>query len=168
MADFKLKYATAASFTITLASLATSSTRLVGRESTAIDNTSNLYLDALVSGKITTGTSPTVNTLIDIWVYGSSLETGPVYPDAITGSDAGVTLTDAPSRNAGLRLGASILVSATSDVDYHFAPFSVAALFGNVMPKKWGLFVTHNTGVNLNATGGNHALEYVGVHLQSV
>ena len=59
MADLKLAYGTASDVTITLASLATDANLLTGRESAAIDNTSALVLDYLVSGKITTGTTPT-------------------------------------------------------------------------------------------------------------
>ena len=55
------------------------------------------------------------------------------------------------------------VTAATSDIGYAFAPFSVASRFGGVMPKYWGLFVTHNTGVNLNATGGNHVFSYNGI-----
>ena len=58
MADLKLSYGTASDLTITLASLATDANLLTGRESAAIDNTSALVLDYLVSGKITSGTSP--------------------------------------------------------------------------------------------------------------
>ena len=56
----KPSYAASSNLTITLASLATSSTLVVGRVSTQVDNSSNLYLDYLLSAKISTGTSLTV------------------------------------------------------------------------------------------------------------
>jgi hypothetical protein len=31
------------------------------------------------------------------------------------------------------------------------------------MPSRWALFVTHNTGVNLNSTAGNHFFKFIGV-----
>jgi hypothetical protein len=164
--DLKSKYANAATITITLASLATSATRIVGVESTAIDNSSNLYLDALVSGKITTGTSPTGGQ-IDIWIYASHDET-PTYPDVLDGTDSAETFTDENARNSALRLGAVIVPDTTSSQTYWIAPFSVAALYGGVLPRFWGLFVSHSTGVNLHATSGNHELKYTGVTLQSV
>ncbi len=72
MSDVKSKYpADSQAVTITLASLATSSSRTAGRESTAISNRSNLDLDHLIGGRITTGTSPTVNKQIDIWIVPS-------------------------------------------------------------------------------------------------
>lgn len=166
MSDLKIKYANAATITITLAALATSSTRVVGRESTAIDNSTNLYLDALVSGKITTGTSPTGG-FIDIWVYGSHDET-PTYPDVLDGTDSGETFADEGSRNSAMKLAHVIAPDTTNDQVYWIAPFSVAALFGGVMPRFWGLFISHSTGVNLNATGGNHEFKFSGLHFQSV
>lgn len=158
-ADVKGAYVASADYTITLASLATSSTRLVGRESTAIDNSTNKYLDYLVAGKVTTGTTPTADRQIDLLVYGSLKDT-PTYPDTITGTDAGVTLTNTGTRT-GLRPVMSPSTTATSNIGYPFAPVSVALLFGALMPpNRHGLFVSHDTGVNLNATGSNHVFSY--------
>lgn len=163
-ADAKGAYVTSADYTITLASLATSSTLLVGRESTQIDNSTNKYLDYIIAGKVTTGTTPTVNKVINLWAYGSLKDT-PTYPNTITGTDSGVTLTNAGTRNTGLRPVASALVTATSDIGYPFAPSSLTALFGAFLPpNRHGLWVTHDTAVNLNATGGNHVLSYTAVY----
>lgn len=165
-ADFKAKYTNSATITITLASLATSATRVVGRESTAIDNTTNLFLGALLSGKTTTGTSPTAS-FIDIWVYGSHDQT-PTYMDVLDGTDSGETFTDTQSRDSAMHLVHTIATDATSDQTYWMAPKNIAAFFGGWLPHFWGIFVSHSTAVNLNATGGNHAFAYVGLHGQSV
>lgn len=167
MSDLKLKYTTPAEITITLASLATSTTRVFGRESTAIDNGTTLFVDALVSGKITTGTTPTVNKQIDVWVYAAHDET-PTYADVLDGTDSDETLTSAEVRNVALRLALSIVVTSTSNIVYWVAPFSVAALYGGVLPRRWGLFITHDTAVNLNSTGSNHEFKYAGCHYQTV
>jgi hypothetical protein len=167
MADLKLKYASPAAITITLASLATSATKVAGRESTAIDNGTNLYVDALVSGKITTGTSPTADKTIEIWAYAAHDET-PTYPDVFDGTDSDETVTSTYVKAGALRLLATLVVANTSDVTYWLAPTSVAQAFGGILPRRWGLFVTHDTGVNLNATGSNHELKYTGVNSQSV
>jgi hypothetical protein len=167
MADFKLKYATPATITISPASLATSSTRTAGRESTAIDNGTNLYVDALVSGKITTGTTPTANKQIDIWVYAAHDET-PTYPDVMDGTDSAETVTSENVRNSAMALAHSIRVDNTSDRTYWVNPFSVAALFGGILPRRWGLFIAHDTAVNLNSTAGNHEFKFTGLHYQSV
>ncbi|NBW19056.1 MAG: hypothetical protein EBR82_64880 [Caulobacteraceae bacterium] len=71
MADVKIYYVSPSDATITLASLASDTNLLAGRESNAIDNSSNLYLDYLISGKVTTGTSPTTARSIEVWAVGS-------------------------------------------------------------------------------------------------
>lgn len=154
--DIKLVYGTAADITITLASLATSSTKLVGRQSAAVDNSSNLFLDYLVSGKITVGTSPTTAKSIEVWAIGSW--DGTTWPAGFSGSDAAGPTLIAENKISVCRLLASIATVGTTDQTYHFAPVSVAALFGGRIPKQWSVFVTHDTGVNLNATGSNHQI----------
>jgi hypothetical protein len=156
VADVKLAYGASVEITVTLASLATSSTLVAGRESTAIDNTSNKYLDYLVSGKVTTGTTPTVAKSIYVFVYASMNDT-PAYPDVFDGTDSAETVTSAEVRNAGLVLGAIMQVTATSNVSYFVRPFSIANCFGGVLPKFWGLFVVHDTVAALHATSSNHA-----------
>jgi hypothetical protein len=57
-------------------------------------------------------------------------------------------------RDAGARLAAVCnIVSTSSNLVYPIEIGSVAALFGGFMPKKFVLFLAHNTGVNLNASG---------------
>lgn len=154
--DVKLVYGTAADATITLASLATSSTLLVGRESTAIDNSSLLAMDYLVSGKITVGTTPTTGKSIQVWCVASW--DGTTYPAGFAGTDAAGPTLIAENKNSALALIASIATVATSDVTYHFSCKSIASLFGGVCPKKFSFFVTHDTAVNLNSTGSNHQI----------
>ncbi len=160
-ADVKLSYAASAAYTISLASLATSSTLLAGRESTGILNTTNLYFDYIVGGKVQTGTTPTVNKTIQVIAIGS-VDGTPTYPDVFDGTDSAETITNADIKNSIARYVASMNVAATSNVDYWFGPVSLAALFGTV-PRAHVLFVTHDTAVNLNATGGNHVLSHNGV-----
>lgn len=166
MADFKIKYATSATIACGVASLATSSSRTAGRESDIVDNTTNLYVDALLSGQITTGTSPTASKQIDIWVYAE--DGNDIEGDVLDGTDSAETITSENVRNALFKHATSILVDSTSDRTYYFRGISVASLFGGIMPRKWGVFVAHDTAVNLNATAGNHEFRYVGVHYQSV
>lgn len=170
-ADIRIKYPSTSTtaVTISLASLATSSTWVAGQESTAVEN-SNDDLDHAVSGVIMVGTTPTINTIIEVWAYSAqSITTGtPTYPDVFDGTDSAETITNVGVKGGILRLVASLAVTATtSNVGYGFAPTSIASLFG-YMPQFWGLFVTHNTGVNLNATGGNHVIHYERVQAQTV
>lgn len=157
MADVKLNYPAASDVTITLASLGSDTNLLAGRESTAIDNTSNLYLDYLLSGKIRTGTSPTTAKSIQVWLIGS-WDNGTNWPDVFDGTDSAETITSANHKNAICRFVADMTTDATSDRDYHFGPVSVAAAFGGVVPAKFVVWVVHNTAVALNATGSNHQI----------
>jgi hypothetical protein len=156
VADVKANYPAASDATITLASLASDTNLLAGRESTALDNSSNLYLDYLVSGKITTGTSPTTARSIQVFAVGSW--DGTTWPDVFDGTDSTETITSANHKNSICRFIAEMATDATSDRVYHFGPVSLASAFGGVMPVKVVFFVVHNTAVNLNSTSGNHQI----------
>lgn len=148
--------------TITLASLASDANLVAGREGTAIDNNATEdAIDAILGGKITTGTTPTAGKQIEVWVYGS--HDGTLYSGNATGADANLT----PSAKGLLKLAQIIPTDATSNKTYNFCVGSVAALFGGVMPRKWGAFVVHNTGVALHATAGNHEIKHTPVKYES-
>ena len=172
MATLKVLYpqasADSVAMTITLASLA-SSTTWAGRASTAVNNTSNLDLDHLVSGKIKLGTSPTVSKTVQVYAYAAqSLASGtPTYPDGITGTDAAKTMTSANVAYACLRFLWAGTTDATTGLVLEMPPTSIAQVFGSV-PPYWGLFVVHDSGVNLDSTGSNHSMQYQRVQAQSV
>jgi hypothetical protein len=159
MTTAAISYGTATAMTITLASLGSSTT--AGRESTVVDNTSTLAIDYIVGGKITTGTTPTANNVIEVWAYGT--HDGAEYTGSATGSDAALT----PSNKSLLKLIQIIQVTATSNVAHIWGPTSVANLFGGVCPSKWGIWVLNTSAVNLNATGGNHEAYYTAVKYTS-
>jgi len=174
MADFKTLYPATTEdtvdLTITLASLATSATLLVGRESTAVNNDTTLDLDHLLTGKITVGTTPTIDTRIEIWAYQAiDISSGtPEYPDVLDGTDSAETIISDGVKFSGLVLAHTIIVDATtSDRTYPITAISIASIWGE-LPPFWGVFVTHNTGVNLNATGSNHRLTFHRIQKQSV
>ena len=157
MADIKNVYPASSDLTITLASLATSSTLVAGRESTLYDNSTNLYLDVRLSGIITVGTTPTANKQIQLWVMAESKDG--TWPDVFDGTDSDETWTKVEIRDAAAKLAHVInVVATTSDVGYYFDAGSVAALFGGVLPRKFVVWVTHETVAALNATGGNHRI----------
>lgn len=156
--DITQKWAADTQLTITLASLASDTNLLTGRESTAfaIDGESFVE-DILISGKITTGTSPTDGRVIEVYVV-APLNDTPTWPDVFDGTDSGETVTSAEIKQALLREVVTIDTNNTSDRTYPFAPVSVASLFGGVLPTDIVVFVTHSTGVNLNSTAGNHEI----------
>jgi len=171
MANIKEAYAASAPLTLALESLAASSTIVAGRESTAVSNTTNLYLDYLVAGKITTGTTPTAG-VVEVWAY-ASLEDTPTYPDVLDGTDSAETFTSRDILTQSLALMCIINTDSTSNRTYWFRVYSIASIFSRgagslFVPKNWGVFVTHNTVAALNATAANHAIWHTGVYLTSV
>lgn len=164
MATATTNYSSNTAITMDLSALGSSATFVAGRESSQVDNTTNKYVDVLVSGSVSVGTTPTANTSILVYVYGADASLATTAIDVLDGTDSAETLTNTGILNA-LRLGAAINVpAATSDVQYFVLPFSVAALFGGVVPKFWGLFVAHNTAVNLRSNAINtNSFEYVGI-----
>jgi len=165
MGSSTVSYSSNTTITMDLDGLASSASWIAGRESTEIDNaTTNKYLDALVQGKVKVGTTPTANTTIAVYVWGADTSLATTAIDVLDGTDSAETLTNTGVLNSALRLGAviSVLV-ATSDIVYNIAPFSVASLFGGVMPKFWGLFVSHNCGAALHATDNTNFFSYVGI-----
>ena len=153
----RIQYQASASFTMTIASLATSSTLVAGRESASLDNTTNDDFDHLISGQITTGTSPTAGGIIEVWAVARLDDS--VWPDVFDGTESAETVTSHDILAGQARLVYAIAVSATSNVAYTFSNVSVRSLFGE-MPGVYDLFLVHSTGVNLNSTGGNHFLTY--------
>jgi hypothetical protein len=167
MAAITLSYPSTSSVAVSigLASLASNGSAGVftaGRESAAITNETNLDLDHILSGKIRTGTSPTASRSINVYVAApQSMASGTAtWPDVLDGTDSAETFTSVNVMNGIVKLAASLTVDATSDRDYPFSGISVASLFGGVLPPEYVVFVAHDTGVNLNATGSNHEINY--------
>lgn len=160
MADIKSKFGSQnQTITLTIASLANNGQR----ESSVIDNTSNLFLDALVQLKIKSAAASTSSTgVVNVYAYGT-VDGGTTYSDSATGSDAGITLTSPPN----MRLIGVVNVVANSTT-YKSHPMSVAAAFGGVLPDKWGIVIENKTGATLDATAGNHAAIYQGIYAQTV
>lgn len=165
MATSTINYTTT-TITCSPASLATSSTLLAGRESTEVDNTTTKYIDALLDGFITTGTTPTVDKSIRVYVWGSHTSLATTAKDVLDGLDSAETLSSSEQRNSMLVQAKVITVNATSDVKYDFGSISIADLFGQ-MPKYWGIFITHDTVAALNATAGNHEFKFTGIKFDS-
>jgi hypothetical protein len=164
MTTATINYAAAATLTMTLAALATDASLLAGRESTAVDNTTNLYVDALVGGKVTSHASvaPTAGKQIEVWAYGTY--DGTTYSGGCTGSDNNLTFA---SEKTMLKLLTIIPTDASTAHTYEWGPFSVAQAFGGTMPQKWGIYMVQNTGQALNATAGNHEVKYTGIKFVS-
>ena len=149
--------------TITLASLASDTNLIAGRESTVVNSTASFAVDFLVGGTITaSSTSATASRQIEIWAYGTY--DGTSYSAGATGSDANFSPT---GEKTLLKLLTIIPTDATSSHAYQWGPFSIAQAFGGVAPLSWGSYVVHNMGSALSATGANHEMEYIPVYYTS-
>lgn len=153
MSSIKQKDVASGTFTLTLNALASSSTLIAGQQSTAVSNASNEYLDYLVSGFIKAGTSPTAGKSIEVWIYGS-LNSTPDYPDGLTGTDGAQTFTSRDTLTTSCFLLASVTVTAVTGAVWYFRPTGIAQFFGGTLPTSFGLFVTQDTTVNLDAVAG--------------
>jgi hypothetical protein len=151
-------YSANTAIALDLSSLGTSSTWVAGQQSDQIDNTSTMYDDCLVNvGGITghASTAPTVGTVIGIWVFGANTSLGTTAIDVLTGSTAARTLGHQQVLNSLRLAGTGVVTVNTAALKYWVMPFSVASLFGGVMPKYWGLFVAHNQAGALGASNNS-------------
>lgn len=163
MATVNIAYAASQTITISPENVASSSTFVAGVESNSIDNTGNKYDDVLLAGTWTCGTTPTANTQVLIYVV-SVRDDAPTWPDVFDGTASAETVTSSGVAAGFMKLAGVLQVdSNSSNRAYDMGAVSVATLFGGVMPLKWVIFITHNTGVNSNSTAGNHTWKYTGI-----
>lgn len=150
MATIKIAYAASSNLTVTnLHSLAASSTWIAGWESDAVDNTSNLYDDYLVSAKFTMTSAN--NQAGEIRIYVAGMLDDSTWPDVLDGTESAEAFPDTEERDAALMLARVLAVDTTTGAIIYCAPFSVAALFGGVCPAKFVIFVTGNGATSTNA-----------------
>lgn len=164
-ADAKATYVASAALTITLTGLPTSSDLTVGREATGVSNATNRYLDVLVGAQATTGTGPTTGKQIELHAIGA-LDDTPTYPDVFDGTDSAETITSTDIKTAICKRIGFTLTNNTSDRAYPLALQGLRPLWGgDALPVAWTVFLTHSTGVNLNATAANHFVKYTQVYV---
>ncbi len=159
MADLKQKFGSSnQALTITVASLTNSSLR----QSAVVDNSSNLFFDAIVSVKLKTNSSGTSSIgYCNVYAYATA-DGGTTYTGGASGSDAAYT---ADSTNLVL-LG---IVTMTANSTTYTGTFNLSRAFGyGGIPEKWGIVIENGTGATLDSTGGNPAILYQGIYAQSV
>lgn len=157
-------YSATQAITLDLSSLAASATFVSGIESGEIDNTTNLYVDAQVYVKgITAGASAlTVGQQIRVYVWGSEVSLGTTAIDTLDGTSDAETITHVSILNS-LKLAAAPEATETNaNRVFWVQPFGVAQFFGGVLPRFWGLFVSHNHAGSL-AAGNNNLFSYRGI-----
>jgi hypothetical protein len=157
--NLTLKYGSPTTGTVTLNSLAASAGGVTGRASTAIDNSTNQYVDYLVQVTIKNG-SGTIAGNKGWWIYAYGVG-GSSYDDSITGTDAGFTRTDPP--NLPLLMFINAPTSAGGEVS---RTASIASVFGGTCPYKWGIFVANDTNITADSTGANFSFSIIPVEAQ--
>jgi len=158
MASCKVVYASIADLTCTLASLATGNARGVA----AVDNTTDLYIDALCQFRVKTGTGTSATSVVNFYAVGS-LDNSALFPDGWAGTNAAVTQIVPPN---------SVLVYTlacpTASTSYITEVFSIAKglspIFGGILPPYWGLIVANTSGSTLSSTEGDHLKKFTGVY----
>lgn len=139
-------------FTITIASLATGSSR----QSDAVDLSSLNGLDLNVYVKFKTNAAGTSSTGYVVFRWMARTGDGTEYVDAGGATDAAVTPVNAPV------IGSSPAVANATT--YIAGPFSLSKILGSV-PKFGALVVENQSGATLSATGGDHEATYEAVSL---
>ena len=143
------KFSAPIPLTITLASLANSSGGSA-RQSTIFDNTTTRFQRITVFLKTKLGTTPTAGYL-GLYLIRDDGSGTPLRDDNAGASDAAITLLNA------WQFGSIVTKAAPATGDILQASFVVE----NPGPK-FALGVLNSTGVALDATAGNHVLEFVG------
>ncbi len=159
MADIKQKFGTNnQSITCSLASLANNS----ARQSTEIDNSTNVFMDVILHLNIKSGASGVLTTgYVNVYAYGTA-DGGTNRTENAGSTDAAITLISPTNLKF---LG---VINVVSNATTYKATFSVAQAFGGVMPEKWGIVVENKSGAALDSTEGNHAKIYQGLYAQAV
>lgn len=154
MSTIKALYAAATTITVTLSSMTNGS----ARRSAAVDNSTNLYTDALLSVIVKTGASGTSATgTWSVYLYASA-------DDASNYTAGGSTDAAYTMKGDEIYLGTmSAIANATTYVGF----FTIAIVTGS-MPRNWGLIFVNNGGGTSDTTAGNFVIKYQGYNAQVV
>lgn len=169
MATIKLDYVASSALTVTAlnAGLASSATWVAGWGSGEIDNTSNEYIDYLISASLVAESAGLTAGQARMYVVGLLADS--VYPDCLSsgteGTEGAITFTDTEQRDSVARLAAVTDTDTGASEVYPMGPVSVAALFGGICPAKFFIFITHSMVAALETAG--NAVYVKGVTLQS-
>lgn len=162
--DVKAAFQAEQSMTVTnLHSLASSAT--AGWTSASVDNSSNLYLNALVMVHIAAvNTAPGSDQAIYLFAYGST--DGSIFTS--TGTSGGAVGTEGSLTFPSVATLPCVMPSLgtipypVQNKALDAGPFSVAACFGGVLPQYWGVALVNYAGFTFAASG--NTVKYRGVY----
>lgn len=146
-------YGTEAAFTTTaLDAVASSTTLLAGWTSASITSAADDYL---ISGTFNVESASLSAGRIHVYVYATL--TGSTWPDIFSagtpGTQGTATVRNAQMRDASMRLLWATDTTTAASLFYSVPKLGVAALFNNVLPPVWAVFITQSTGQALEGTG---------------
>lgn len=162
MASVKQAFGTATAFTKTNANLASSAT--AGWMSNAIDNSANLFLDALVGIELAAvNTAPANSKAIFLYAYALVDSSASAYTgsgDTVpSGSEGTLTFPDITTLAVPMPL-LGVVPYPVQNKAINGGPFSVASCFGGILPPKWGVAMVNHSGMTLSVTN----IKYVEVY----
>ena len=129
----------------------------------AVDNSTNCFLDAWVQVKIATNTAAdsTGDKCAYVYAYGTT-DGGTTCSGNASGSDAAFG-TD-PQHLSNCRL-IGVVYAPTQNKIYESDLMSVASAFGGLLPQSWGIIVHNKTGQTLKTS--DCSAVYQGLYAQS-
>jgi len=152
MATTTTLFGTDTAFTITMNSLANGAYRA----SAAVTNTSN-FIDAAVMVNLTLATSGVSGTgRVHIYAYGSNDNSA--FTDNVVGTNSVHTTS------SNLIFVQSVVAASNSGTP-KVGPFSLASVFGGILPKYFGIVVLNATATSLHSSG--NTATYTGISLST-
>lgn len=166
-----LNYGSTTSISCTSFNNLANSTTALASSAAATTSTSNNIVDAMVQVKLTSPATMTASasTIVSIFAYGSLSGDAGWYAGASTGtietvdgSDKAITVS---ANGNNLRFLGTVLMHTTTagtSIVYQSEPMSIAAAFGGIMPRKWGIVIMNQSGAALPASG--HECKYTEIY----
>jgi hypothetical protein len=160
MADIKANYGSSnQAIGITINSLANDAKR----ESSAVDNSVNCFLDALVQIKVATNTAADSTGDKSVYVYAcATSDNGTSYSGNASGNDA--SFGSDPQQLGNCRL-IGVLYAPTQNKIYESDLMSIASAFGGLLPQRWSVVIHNKTGQTLKSS--DCSAFYQGVYAQA-
>lgn len=162
MATVTKNYSAKATLTWGMTNPSSDTNLLIGRQSTAVNNNAagTNYMDIMIGGRFQGPAASAAAGVIEVWAYGS-WDAGTTFTSDCTGTDGALTLV--AETKALLHLVTVVPTNTTNGEDYYWGPFSLAQVFGGVVPEQWGLWGTHDAGAALQTS----TTEYQGIKFDS-
>lgn len=168
MATISVSYATGSSPNFLASALLSDTNLATGRAGNPYSNATTLYVDILFGGEIPLATSVTLNSQVEVWMAANHAG----FSSDLTANCPTVEGAFTPGVEKQLLQLVTIIAvtstATTAERGYSFGPYSIASLFGGVVPSTIVPVVFQNTGVALGTgTATNAFFQYLGINYTS-